>query len=142
MLSRTADSLYWMARYTERAENIARLMEVSYRMSLQMHGGGGYWGAALGITGLEAAYSAKHGAINANDVLRFMGTDFGNLSSILSCRESAPETFPAGRGSRTSGGRGPRSRTDCKPCSPRSTPRHTPPPPPSWAGTGPSFDPW
>ena len=102
MLSRTADSLYWMARYTERAENIARLMEVSYRMSLQMHGGGGYWGAALGITGLEAAYSAKHGEINANDVLRFMGTDFGNPSSILSCLKSARENCHAVRGTVTS----------------------------------------
>jgi uncharacterized alpha-E superfamily protein len=91
-----------MARYTERAENIARLMEVSYRMSLQMHGGGGYWGAALGITGLEAAYSAKHGAINANDVLRFMGTDFGNPSSILSCLKSARENCHAVRGTVTS----------------------------------------
>ncbi len=34
MLSRTADQLYWMARYVERAENIARILEVSYRMSL------------------------------------------------------------------------------------------------------------
>ena len=103
MLSRTADALYWMARYTERAENIARLMEVSYRMSLQRHdAGGGYWGAALGITGLEAAYSARHGAINAADVLRFMGTDFGNPSSILSCLKSARENCHAVRGTVTS----------------------------------------
>jgi uncharacterized alpha-E superfamily protein len=102
MLSRTADALYWMARYTERAENIARLLEVSYRMSLQMHGGGGYWGATLGITGLEAAYTARHGAINANDVLRFMGTDFGNPSSILSCLKSARENCHAVRGTVTS----------------------------------------
>ena len=34
MLSRTADHLYWMARYTERAENLARMIEVNYRMSL------------------------------------------------------------------------------------------------------------
>ena len=102
MLSRTADSLYWMARYTERAENIARLLEVSYRMSLQMHGGSGYWGAALGITGLEAAYSARHGAINASDVLRFLGTDFGNPSSILSCLKSARENCHAVRGTVTS----------------------------------------
>ena len=65
MLSRTADSLYWMARYTERAENIARLLDVSYRMSLQLHGSDGYWGAALGITGLEDAYKEHHGRIDA-----------------------------------------------------------------------------
>ena len=103
MLSRTADALYWMARYTERAENIARLMEVSYRMSLQRHGAdSGYWGAALGITGLEAAYSARHGAISANAVLRFMGADFGNPSSILSCLKAARENCHAVRGTVTS----------------------------------------
>ena len=110
MLSRTADSLYWMARYTERAENIARLLEVSQRMSLQMRGGGdpggGYWGAVLGITGLEAAFKDKHGgkdgAINAADVLRFMTTDFGNPSSILSCLKSARENCHAVRGTVTS----------------------------------------
>ena len=34
MLSRTADHLYWMARYTERAENTVRMLDVCYRMSL------------------------------------------------------------------------------------------------------------
>ena len=34
MLSRTADHLYWMARYIERAENLARMLDVNYRMSL------------------------------------------------------------------------------------------------------------
>ena len=38
MLSRTADHLYWMARYTERAENLARILEVNYRMSLLPQG--------------------------------------------------------------------------------------------------------
>ena len=37
MLSRTADHLYWMARYIERAENLARMLEVNYRMSLLPH---------------------------------------------------------------------------------------------------------
>jgi uncharacterized alpha-E superfamily protein len=102
MLSRTADSLYWMARYTERAENIARLLEVTYRMSLQMHGSSGYWGAALGITGLQEAYTAKHGPIEAANVLRFMATDFANPSSILSCLKSARENCHAVRGTVTS----------------------------------------
>ena len=126
MLSRTADSLYWMARYTERAENMARLLDVSHRMSLQKRGGGGYWGAVLGITGLEAAYKEKyatkqaekdadrhaeqhatndsttHDVINAGDVLRFVGADFGNPSSILSCLKSARENCHAVRGTVTS----------------------------------------
>ena len=104
MLSRTADHLYWMARYTERAENIARLLDVTYRMSLQMHGTtGGYWGAALGITGLEASFRAKYrdGMVEAN-VLRFMGMGFDNPSSVLSCLRSARENCHAVRGTVTS----------------------------------------
>lgn len=102
MLSRTADSLYWMARYTERAENVARLLDVSQRMSLQMRGGGGYWGAALGITGLEQAYKARHGGIEAGKVLQFMSTDADNPSSILSCLRAARENCHAVRGTVTS----------------------------------------
>ena len=134
MLSRTADSLYWMARYTERAENMARLLDVSHRMSLQKRGGSGYWGAVLGITGLEAAYKEKYAAkhaeehaekqaeqhtdqhaeqhatndstsqdvINPGDVLRFVGADFSNPSSILSCLRSARENCHAVRGTVTS----------------------------------------
>jgi uncharacterized alpha-E superfamily protein len=101
MLSRTADHLYWMSRYTERAENIARLLEVSYRMSLQMHGAG-YWGAVLGIIGLEDTYKAKYGAINAAGVLRFMGTDLDNGSSILASLKNARENCHAVRGTVTS----------------------------------------
>jgi uncharacterized alpha-E superfamily protein len=91
-----------MARYTERAENIARLLDVSYRMSLQLHGSGGYWGAALGITGLEEAYKQRHGRIDAAHVLRFMSTDMGNPSSILSCLRAARENCHAVRGTVTS----------------------------------------
>ncbi len=104
MLSRTADHLYWMARYTERAENIARLLDVTYRMSLQMHGSsGGYWGAALGITGLEVGYKAKYGdEISAANVVRFMGVDFDNPSSLLASLRSARENCHAVRGTVTS----------------------------------------
>ncbi len=103
MLSRTADHLFWMSRYTERAENIARMLEVSYRMSLQLPGSqAGYWGAALGITGLEDAYRAKYGAITAGNVLRFMSVDLDNPSSILSCLRAARENCHAVRGTVTS----------------------------------------
>lgn len=103
MLSRTADHLYWMSRYTERAENIARMLEVTYRMSLQMHATqGGYWGATLGINGLEETYSAKYGAITAGNVLRFMSVDQDNPSSILSCLRAARENCHAVRGTVTS----------------------------------------
>jgi uncharacterized alpha-E superfamily protein len=104
MLSRTADHLYWMARYTERAENIARLLDVTYRMSLQMRdASGGYWGAALGITGLEAAYKAKYGDdIVPASVIGFMSVDFDNPSSLMSAMRSARENCHAVRGTVTS----------------------------------------
>ena len=103
MLSRTADALYWMARYTERAENAARLLDVSYRMSLQGAAARtGYWGAALGITGLEEAYKAKHGEITAAQVLAFLAVDPDNPSSILSCLRAARENCHAVRGTVTS----------------------------------------
>ena len=103
MLSRTADALYWMARYTERAENIARLLDVSYRMSLQGQAAReGYWGAALGITGLEAEYKAKHRSITPARVLGFMTVDAANPASILACLRAARENCHAVRGTVTS----------------------------------------
>ena len=103
MLSRTADALYWMARYTERAENTARLLDVSYRMSLQRQvAREGYWGAALGITGLETGYKARHGAITASRVLRFLSVEEDNPASILACLRAARENCHAVRGTVTS----------------------------------------
>jgi uncharacterized alpha-E superfamily protein len=102
MLSRTADHLYWMSRYTERAENMARMLEVTYRMSLQQQTQVGYWGAVLGINGLEESYREKYGAINAGQVLRFMSVDLDNPSSILSCLRAARENCHAVRGTVTS----------------------------------------
>ena len=103
MLSRTADHLYWMARYTERAENMARLLEVTYRMSLLPQSGErGYWGAALGITGLDQTYAERHSSIVAHDVLDFMVLDTDNPSSIMSSLRLARENAHAVRGTLTS----------------------------------------
>jgi uncharacterized alpha-E superfamily protein len=72
-------------------------------MSLQRHATqGGYWGAALGITGLEAAYAARCGAITAPSVLQFMCVDADNPSSIVSCLRAARENCHAVRGTVTS----------------------------------------
>jgi Uncharacterized protein conserved in bacteria len=64
MLSRTADHLYWMARYTERAENTVRMLDVSYRMSLLPGTNGGDtegWSAILDISELSEALPAPAG---------------------------------------------------------------------------------
>ncbi len=101
MLSRTADHLYWMARYIERAENIARMLDVNYRMSMVPEGDAG-WGATLSINGLEQAFRAKHDEATAEAVLDFMVFDGSNPSSIMSCLRMARENAHAVRGTITS----------------------------------------
>ena len=101
MLSRTADHLYWMARYIERAENIARMLDVNYRMSMVPEGDAG-WGATRSITGLEDAFRVKHPAATMEAVLEFMVFDSTNPSSILSCLRMARENAHAVRGTITS----------------------------------------
>lgn len=105
MLSRTADHLYWMARYTERAENVARMLDVNFRMSLlpqtpeQIEQG---WGAVLGVNGLQDAYRDLHGTVTPEKVVRYMFFDRDNPSSIYSCLYAARENSRAVRGSVTS----------------------------------------
>lgn len=105
MLSRTADHLYWMARYTERAENVARMLDVTYRVSLlpnyAAHPEKG-WGAALSISGLEEAYAERYGKVTPENILRFMVLDTDNPVSIISCLRSARENGHAVRGTLTS----------------------------------------
>ena len=101
MLSRTADHLYWMARYIERAENIARMLDVNYRMSMVPEGDAG-WGATLSINGLEQAFRARHDEATAEAVLDFMVFDGSNPSSIMSCLRMARENAHAVRGTITS----------------------------------------
>ena len=63
MLSRTADCLYWMARYTERAENTARMLDVNYQTSLLPQPSeyrDQSWRKLLTISKLEPAFLASH----------------------------------------------------------------------------------
>ena len=105
MLSRTADHLYWMARYTERAENIARMLDVTYRVSLLPNVAGKSdlgWRAVLSITGLEDAFEKRFGAVfTPEKLLRFMMLDPANPSSIYSCVRAARENGHAVRGTLT-----------------------------------------
>lgn len=104
MLSRTADHLYWMSRYTERAENTARMLDVNYQMSLlplstQAIESG--WKAMLDISELTTDYMIKHDAVTPNGVMLFMSSDINNLSSIIRCLQAARENARAVRGSIT-----------------------------------------
>jgi uncharacterized alpha-E superfamily protein len=104
MLSRTADHLFWMARYTERAENTARLLDVNYQTSLlpqsaavaQMG-----WQGLLSISELLPAYEALYAKITPENVMAFMVKNEDNPSSIISCLKAARENARAVRGSLT-----------------------------------------
>ena len=100
MLSRTADHLFWMARYTERAENTARMLDVHYQTSLLPQSDAVArqgWEGLLRISELIPAYQYQYGEISARDVLHFMVRDEHNPSSIFSCLRAARENARAVR---------------------------------------------
>ena len=104
MLSRTADHLYWMSRYTERAENTARMLDVNYQMSLLPQSSQNIengWYALLEISELTDLYASRHDSITPTGVMQFMVSDVDNLSSIVRCLQAARENARAVRGSIT-----------------------------------------
>src|SRR6476660_7464416 len=105
MLSRVASSLYWMSRYVERAENTARVLDVTWRMSLlvkERQLQDQEWFAPLNITGTLSPFSGRHNLVCAREVLHFMALDPDNPSSIYACAKHARENARAVRGSITS----------------------------------------
>src|SRR6476619_4212140 len=105
MLSRVASNLYWMSRYVERAENTARVLDVTWRMSLlvkEQRLQDQEWFAPLNITGTLFPFSGRHNLVCAREVLHFMALDPDNPSSIYACARSARENARAVRGSITS----------------------------------------
>jgi uncharacterized alpha-E superfamily protein len=104
MLSRTADHLFWMSRYIERAENLARLLDVTWQMSLvpqSLEAANQNWNAIIALNSLEDAFAAKYSTVNGENVLRFMVSDPDNYSSIHSCLRLARENAHAVRGTVT-----------------------------------------
>jgi uncharacterized alpha-E superfamily protein len=104
MLSRTADHLFWMARYMERAENTARMLGVNYEMSLlpqSQDAAEQGWRGLLSISELTGSFAQRYGEVNARNVLDFMIRDESNSSSILSCVRAARENARAVRGALT-----------------------------------------
>ena len=104
MLSRTADHLYWMARYTERAENTARMLDVAVQTSMlpqSAEDSEAGWRAMLGISELEAEFADRKGICNQADVLDFMVRDPSNPSSIAACLKGARDNARAVRGKLT-----------------------------------------
>ncbi|KJK06387.1 MULTISPECIES: alpha-E domain-containing protein [Pseudomonas] len=102
MLSRTASDLYWMSRYLERAENLARMLDVSYSLSLMPQDGRGdgldEMAMPLLITGTLDDYLERHGQLHAERLLHFFALDPDNPASIYSCLGAARASAHAVRG--------------------------------------------
>ena len=104
MLSRTADHLFWMARYIERAENTARMLDVNLSTSLlpqSAHASESSWRALLSISELTEEFDERYEVVSPRDVMDFMVRDVGNSSSICACLQAARENARAVRGSLT-----------------------------------------
>lgn len=92
MLSRTADNLFWLARYVERAENLARIVQVGHRMASlvrSLGSSGNEWLSTLVAAGCETGFFNKYAVARAADVLDYLLRDPENPSSIFSCLETA-----------------------------------------------------
>ena len=92
MLGRTASSLYWMSRYMERAENMARLLEVGYRISLMpgaVEGHRDEWRSTLQSAACDVGYDKKHPEIHGAKVIQFLIFDEENPSSIRASIKTA-----------------------------------------------------
>jgi uncharacterized alpha-E superfamily protein len=104
MLSRTADHLFWMARYMERAENTARMLDVNYQTSLLPQSTAAAeqgWRGLLSISELTGAFEQQYETVDAKSVMEFMVRDERNLSSIVCCLRAARENARAVRGALT-----------------------------------------
>ncbi len=89
MLGRTANSLYWMFRYLERAENTARLIEAGLRMALtkDIVTSEEEWRSVIETAGQRAAYERNHGTYTGVQVWNYMLRDRKNPASIMSMME-------------------------------------------------------
>lgn len=93
MLSRTAENLFWIARYMERAETTARLLDVGARMAL-IPSAAGYrneWDSLLRATGNKDGYRDKYGEPEQSDIEAYLFFDTDNASSIATCITRARE---------------------------------------------------
>ena len=99
MLSRTASELYWMSRHLERAENTARMLDVTQTMSLMpsIDADHSELVAPLTISGTHEPFLARYGQVNMENLLQFFCFDEENPSSIFSCLRMARDNAHAVR---------------------------------------------
>jgi uncharacterized alpha-E superfamily protein len=95
MLSRVAHSLYWMSRYIERAENTARLLDVSLQFLSDLHDSAparlNTWESLILSAGEEKQFAELYGAADSRTVTEFLAFDLRHPGSILSCVYAARE---------------------------------------------------
>jgi len=92
MLSREAERIYWMGRYLERAEDMARLTNVNALLLLDLPGGVSVgWRPLVSITASEPLFEELYGEGNEPNVIRFLVGDQRNPGSILGCLSLARE---------------------------------------------------
>ena len=92
MLSRVAESIYWMSRYIERAENVARFVDVNLNLMLDLPGDSAQqWQPLVDITGDTEAFAKRYGSATQRNIIQFLTFDTENVNSILSCLRAARE---------------------------------------------------
>jgi len=92
MLSRVADSIYWMSRYIERAENVARFIDVNLNLMLDLRvGATQQWQPLVDTTGDTQAFKERYGRATRRNVISFLCFDSENPNSIVSCVRTARE---------------------------------------------------
>lgn len=91
MLSRVASNIFWMQRYRERAENMARLIEVNFNLNIDIPESEKQWEPLLRAVGAEEEFQKHHHNFARDTVLDFLTFDLRNPSSIFSCLTMARE---------------------------------------------------
>src|SRR4051812_44909059 len=92
MLSRVAESIYWMNRYIERAGNIARFVDVNFRLMLDLPTGMSVqWDALVRVTGDYEQFAQRYKKPTRDNVIQFLTFDAENSNSIFSCVRAARE---------------------------------------------------
>lgn len=91
MLSRVAESIYWMSRYVERAENVARFVDTNYNLMLDAQVLGEQWEPLVNTTGDHEDFKKRFGAATQENVIRFLTFDNENPNSVASCLRAARE---------------------------------------------------
>lgn len=92
MLSRVAESIYWMNRQIERAENVARAVETTLDLALEgTIDHGRLWNALVCAFGDQGDFWGRYGLADQDNVITFLAFDALNANSISACLQAARE---------------------------------------------------